>query len=119
MTKGLKEFLRRPGAPNEELADRKSQFDDVCRYVDARAGWVTSVRGEREVRLECLPDSTVAEELRTGAAFKLGDKLVKLPSYDVVADGEGQRVTGAGIVRVMRYSFELPRPSDLSSSSSS
>jgi hypothetical protein len=34
--------------------------------------------------------------------------MVRLPKYDVVADGEGQRVTGAGIVKVKRYSFELP-----------
>jgi hypothetical protein len=114
----LKQFLR-PGPPNPDLADRKAEFDDICRYVTARDSWVVSVRGEREIRVECLPDSPLAAELRVGAAFKLGDKMVRLPPYDVTADGEGERVTGAGIVRVRRYSFELPRPSDLSSSSSS
>jgi hypothetical protein len=102
-----KQFFR-PGQPNQDLADRKSEFDDICRYVDARHSWVTSVRGDIDVRFECPPDSPLPDELRSGAAFKLGDKVVRLPKYDVVADGEGQRVTGAGICRVMRYAFELP-----------
>jgi hypothetical protein len=110
----LKQFLR-PGPPNPDLADRKAEFDDICRYVTARDSWVVSVRGEREVRFECLPDSPLPDELRTGAGFKLDGKLVRLPPYDVTADGEGERVTGAGICKVKRYAFELPRPSDLPS----
>jgi hypothetical protein len=107
MTKGLKEFFR-PGQPDSALADRKSQFDDVNDYVSARHAWVTSVRGESEVRFECLPDSPLAEELRVGAAFKLGGRMVRLPPYSVTAEGEGQRVTGDGIVKVTRYAFEIP-----------
>jgi hypothetical protein len=103
-----KDFYR-PGQPNSELADRKAQFDDVNLYATARNSWVTSVRGESEIRFECLPDSPLPDELRTGAAFKLDGRMVRLPKYDVVADGEGERVTtDAGIVKVKRYAFELP-----------
>ena len=109
MTKGLKEFLR-PGASNPELADRKSEFDDICRYVDARQSWVTSVRGEAEVRFETLAaDSPLADELRAGAAFKADGRTVRLPPYKIMEDGFGERITGSGaIVKTRRYSFELP-----------
>jgi hypothetical protein len=102
-----KQFLR-PGPPNPSLEDRKAEFDDINRYVCARHGWVTSVRGESEVRFECL-EGPLPDELRAGAAFKLGGRMMRLPKYDVTADGEGERiVTGAGIVRVSKFRFDLP-----------
>jgi hypothetical protein len=92
---------------DSKVDDRKVSFENVNIYCTARDGWTTSVPGESEVRFECLPDSPLPAELRSGAGFKLDGRLVRLPPYDVVADGAGERVTGAGIVRVLRYAFDL------------
>jgi hypothetical protein len=91
------------------IAERKDRFASLNKYVTARNGWLTSIPGEREVMLECLPGSTLPDELRAGAEFMLGDEKVRLPPYKVVADGEGERILPhAGIVRVLRFAFDMP-----------
>jgi hypothetical protein len=93
--KGLKEFLR-PGTSNPDVASRKELFAGLNKFVTERSGFLTSVPGEREVTMECLEGSTLPDGVR-----QLG--------YTVVADGEGERITGAGaIVKTKRYAFELP-----------
>ena len=86
----------RPSPSRLKLEERKRLFAGINKFVTERNGWLTSVPGERAVTMECLPDSTLPEELR-----KLG--------YKVEADGEGERILPhAGIVRVLRYSFDMP-----------
>jgi len=84
---------------HEVIADRKERFASLLKYVTARHGWLTSVPGEREVTMECLPDSTLPDELRAGVEFKFGGETVRLPPYKVIADGEGQRILPHGIVQ--------------------
>lgn len=109
------------------VPSRKELFAGINEFVTKRGGWLTSIPGDKEVRMECLPDSTLPDELR-----KLG--------YTVEADGETERIlhtavtqkfvmgaTGefepltegstrpvaqvrqqAGIVTVLRFGFDLP-----------
>ena len=77
---------------SEVITDRKERFAALNKYVTARNGWLTSIPGEREATMECLPDSTLPDELRAGAEFMLRDEKVRLPPYKVIADGEGQRI---------------------------
>jgi hypothetical protein len=84
---------------SEVIADRKERFAALNKYVTARHGWLTSVPGERDVTMECLPESTLPDELRAGAEFMLGDEKVRLPPYKVIADGEGQRILPHAIVQ--------------------
>jgi hypothetical protein len=90
----VKDFYR-SGQPNKEVASRKERFAALNELVTERSGWLTSEPGQREVTMETLEGSSLQDAIR-----KLG--------YTVAADGEGERVTGAGIVRVLRYSFTLP-----------
>jgi hypothetical protein len=112
---------------HEVIADRKERFASLLKYVTARNGWLTSIPGDRDVEMQCLPGSSLPDELR-----KLG--------YDVREDGETQRilhtaieerlvraddgsllpltpgstlpvalvVQHAGIVKVERYRFDIP-----------
>jgi hypothetical protein len=73
----MKVVIYKPFQP--EVKDRKLLFAGLLDFVRARRGWLTSVPGAREVTLECLPGSTLPDELRG-----LG--------YTVEADGEGQRI---------------------------
>lgn len=66
------------------IADRKDLFDRINKFVTARSGWITSTPGAREVRMECLPGSTLPEELR-----KMG--------YEVTEIGEGERILPTAI----------------------
>jgi len=123
---------------SEVIADRKAKFASVLKYVTARQGWLTSVPGEVDVEMQCLPGSTLPDELRAGAEYMLGNETVRLPKYKLEPIGETQRILPhaieekltagrdgmesvtegstrpvvtirhAGIVRVLRYKFDLP-----------
>jgi hypothetical protein len=67
------------------VTDRKQRFDAVNKLVTASNGWVTSIRGAPEIVIECLPGSTLPDELRD-----LG--------YDLHDAGEGERILPAAIV---------------------
>lgn len=107
--------------------NRKELFAALNEFVTKRGAWLTSIPGDKEVRMECLPDSTLPDELR-----KLG--------YTVESDGETERIlphaittqvvsaadgvltpltegssgrpvitiTSAGICRVLKFTFTLP-----------
>jgi hypothetical protein len=97
-----------------EIESRKDAFDKLLKFVTARNGWITSVPGSSQIAMECLPGSALPEEL-----YDAG--------YDPEPAGEGERilphaitetfltegstvvrrVTHAGIVRVLRYSFVI------------
>jgi hypothetical protein len=118
----------RPSPSRLKLEERKRLFAGINAFVRKHGdGWLTSVAGEREVRLEVLPNSSLPDELR-----KLG--------YKLELDGEGERishsaiveefvtgldgalepliegsnlpvastVTHAGICKVTRYAFDMP-----------
>ena len=89
---------RRVPLPGEMLAERKAKFASILKYVSARQGWLTSVPGEREVEMQCLPGSTLPDELRAGAEYMLGGETVRLPKYKVVADGETTRILPHAVV---------------------
>ncbi|MET4372550.1 hypothetical protein ABIA99_005259 [Bradyrhizobium sp. LB12.1] len=69
----------------ERLDDRKEQFDKINRFISERLGWVTSIRGDPEVRFECVPGSTVPEDLRAAG-------------HEVSKIGEGERILPAGMI---------------------
>src|SRR3954469_17465862 len=74
-----------PGLQFERLADRKDQFDKINRFISERLGWVTSIRGDPEVRFECLAGTKLRDELREAG-------------HDVRETGEGERILPAGLV---------------------
>jgi hypothetical protein len=81
---------------SEVITDRKERFATLNKYVTARNGWLTSIPGEREVTMECLPESSLPDELE-----KLG--------YKLEPEGAGERILPhAGIVRVLRFAFDMP-----------
>jgi len=78
-----REFYRPIGPEVKSKLDRFRQMND---WVTARGGWVISPPGDDEMTIECLPGSTLPDDLRdTG--------------YDVQADGEGERILPSAIVQ--------------------
>lgn len=52
-------------APRQTEVDKlKQQFELLNEFVRTRHGWLTSVPGEVEVEMQCLPGSTLPAELR-------------------------------------------------------
>jgi hypothetical protein len=77
----------RPAGPRDPAVEtRLEQFRRVNAFVMARGGWVTSLPGAAEVRIECLPGSIVPSDLRA-----IG--------YDLCDDGEGERILPSAIVQ--------------------
>jgi hypothetical protein len=92
----------------------KERFDKMNDFIQARNGWVTSIPGSSEIAFECLPTSSLPEQLIDA-------------NYLVEPAGEGQRilpaaivetitvegstvprtVRHAGIAKVLRFSFDL------------
>jgi len=119
---------RRVPLPGEVLADRKAKFASLLKYVAARQGWLSSVPGDVEVTLECLPGSSLPDELRAGAEYKVesdGETTRILPhaiTTQIVSNPDGTlgpltegsssrpvlTITHAGIVRVLKFRFKMP-----------
>jgi hypothetical protein len=78
----LRELYSAPRQP--EVDERKKTFAALNQLVTSRHGFLTSVPGDPEVRMECLPGSTLPDELR-----QLG--------YDVSEIGDGERILAAAI----------------------
>jgi hypothetical protein len=53
--------------------------------VRSRNAWITSIPGDVDVAIECLPGSTLPDELRTRG-------------YDPVATGDGERIVPTAII---------------------
>jgi hypothetical protein len=70
---------------NPEVRDRKARFAELNEFVRARHGWLTSVPGELEVEMQCLPGSTLPAELRG-----LG--------YEVTETGDAERILPGAII---------------------
>jgi hypothetical protein len=97
-----------------ELKDRKARFETLNEFVQSRGGWITSVPGAVEVEMQCLPGSSLPDDLKDSG-------------YDVNEDGETERilpaaitemvvtegstvpikVTHAGICKVKRWAFDM------------
>jgi hypothetical protein len=66
----------------------KARFAALNEFVTARHGWITSIPGDTEIMLECLPGSTLPDDLRG-----LGHQVREI--------GDGER-TGAIVERFAR-----------------
>jgi hypothetical protein len=89
-------------------------------FVRSRNGWITSVPGDVEVTIECLPGSSQAQGYALSAAGE-GERIVAPQSRAVLQGAEGelepltsgsiravvQVVTHAGICKVQCYSFGM------------
>lgn len=53
----MSERFYKPMSPDERSAAVKARekFEALNRFVTERHGWITSVPGERAIRIECLP----------------------------------------------------------------
>lgn len=67
------------------MQDRKARFMELNAFVTERHGWLTSIPGDIEVEMQCLPGSSLPDDLR-----KLG--------YVVAEIGETQRILPTAIV---------------------
>jgi hypothetical protein len=126
-----KPMCERPAAESKwskaKVADRKSKFAALNAWVRVRGGWIVSVPGDREVRIETLENSGIPEELRklgyTLSNLGQGERILhhaieqkftRAPDGTFVpltpgSSGPVALVTQhAGIVTVARYGFDLP-----------
>jgi hypothetical protein len=112
---------------NPKLDEAKSKFADINAFVTERGGWLVSVPGDPAVRMECLPDSRLPDDLRAVGydVREVGDGE-RILAHRIVeqfvrrADGELEPVTAestgpiaetrthAGIAKVKQYAFEMP-----------
>jgi hypothetical protein len=95
--------------------------------VTSRHGWITSIPGDTELTMDCLPGSTLPDDLR-GFGHQIseageGERILAtaiIEQFTLTADGEFEPLvegstlpiaetrTHAGICRVKRYAFEMP-----------
>lgn len=68
-----------PGRPAKQVQTRKERFADLNDFVTRKGGWIVSIPGDFDVMVECLPSSTLPDEL-AAAGWKLRD------------EGEGERL---------------------------
>jgi hypothetical protein len=119
-----------PGSAQPEqrskVADRKARFAALNKFVTERQGWIISLPGHEEVRIECLPGSALPNDLR-GLGYRLlaiedGERILAgaiVEKFVRRADGDLEQLTAgstkpvaevrrhAGIVRTERYTFDL------------
>jgi hypothetical protein len=76
----------RPDARRKAVRDRKARFEALNAWINHRGGaWLTSIPGDFEVMMECLPSSNVPQ--------RLGDLC-----YQLRPEGEGERILPHAIV---------------------
>jgi hypothetical protein len=98
------------------LEDRKAKFAAINEFVISAGGWLVSIPGEREVRLECLETSDLPQKLRD-AGYELredgeGQRIVPHAITERFTRGEStrpvvHRVTHAGLCKVLKFSFTI------------
>jgi hypothetical protein len=127
----MKRYLKNPtfrrGDPEQDALDeRKRRFNGLCEFVRAHHGFVTSVAGAREVRIDCLPGSALPATLeRIGYKLRRGEDGTRILPVAItqsfvqnaegalaVAEGSTRPITtvthSAGISPVERWAFDLP-----------
>jgi hypothetical protein len=72
-----------------EVKDRKTRFEVLNEVVRSRNGWITSVPGDVDVTIECLPGSSLPDELRA-------------QGYGLTATGDGERIVPTAIIERFR-----------------
>ncbi len=121
----LRQFYTSPRNP--EMDKIKARLAGLNDFVTSRHGWLTSIPGAGEVTMECLPSSTLPDELRRlgydvreieGSGRILAGAITE--QFVRRTDGELEPVTAestqpiaetrrhAGICRVKRYAFSMP-----------
>jgi hypothetical protein len=96
MTRYLKDAeIRKP--PADVIKRRRERFDVLNELVTEAGGWILSTPGNREVVVECLPDS--------GLPNLLADR-----GHGLTPEPDGERIlpVTAGIARTKRFSFNMP-----------
>jgi hypothetical protein len=118
-------FFNRRATTEERAAHDK--FQALNKFVTERHGWITSPPGAKQLRIECLPGSTLPDELAAkGYNLVLVGETERILAGSIVerftrrADGELEPLVEgstkpvaevrrhAGIVRVECYDFSLP-----------
>jgi hypothetical protein len=92
----LKDMSTKPAAP-DVIKRRREQFAGLNEIVTKSGGWLVSTPGNREVVVECLPQSDLPN--------LLADR-----GHDLKPEPDGERImpTTGAIVRTRRFSFNSP-----------
>jgi hypothetical protein len=85
----VRQFVSSPSNP--KLDEAKAKFTDINAFVTERGGWLVSVPGDPEMRLQVLPGSPLPDELR-----ELG--------YIVVPTGTTERILPMAVRQAMTVS---------------
>ena len=112
--------------PNPEADAAKEKFEEINAFVTEHGGWLVSVPGDAAVRMGCLSESALPDDLRAlGYDLReMGEGERILPHRIVErfvrrADGELEPLTAestkpvaeirthAGICKVRRYGFDM------------
>src|SRR5262245_35630441 len=101
----------------EETVDLQRRFAILNDWVTARGAWLTSLPGDRWVTMECRAESDLPTDLaKRGYDVRPADppegqRIVAAARVeDVVTEGSTRtaiRTLREGIVRVLRYTFQL------------
>jgi hypothetical protein len=105
-----------PARRRQQIADLKEKFASLNDWINQQGGaWLTSIPGDFEAMMECLPSSDVPERLRDrGYDLKPdgeGERIIPHAIVETILAEDGKKpirkVTHAGIVGVQRYGFLL------------
>jgi hypothetical protein len=117
----------RATAPDPKIVEAKEKFAAILAHVVERGGWLVSVPGDPEMRLQVLPGSALPDQLRklgyivvpTGTTSRILPHAVRQAmtmssSGALIAATEGStkpvalHVTNAGIATVEQYDLRMP-----------
>jgi hypothetical protein len=87
---------------DRDLEDRKQTFAALNDFVSARQGWLTSVPGDIDIRLEALPDSTLPVALRL---HRQRDSKLVFTILSAVAENERDRIRGGASYRAIAQAW--------------
>ena len=122
-----KEFYRPNPNPDRDIEDRKTRFAALNAFVTEHGGWLTSIPGDVDIRLEALPGSPLPALLerqgyivgRTGQTqrilplaivqkFETSSSGALIPVTEGSTKPVSVQVTHAGIAAVEQYDLRMP-----------